>query len=58
MLIPKDIVKYAKWFLEQNEEREALNETCDYDTAFEVECNQRDNGTALAEFILSIAEEK
>jgi len=54
MQIPNHILEYANDFLSQNIERDSLNEQEDYDGAFEVECSQRDNGSALAEFILEL----
>lgn len=52
MTISKEILYTAKSFLKQCEERDTLNEKEDYDAAFEVECEQRDNGAMLAGFII------
>lgn len=52
MNIPKQILYTAKEFLKQLSERDSLNEKEDYDKAFEVECEQRDNGATIAEFII------
>ncbi len=53
MTITKEILYTAKSFLKQIDERNTLNEKEDYDAAFEVECEQRDNGAMLAEFIIN-----
>lgn len=58
MTIPKQILYTAKEFLKQLSERDSLNEKEDYKAAFEVECEQRENGATIAEFIIETHQEQ
>jgi len=50
-MIPKDILEAAKNFLEEIDERNEANEEEEYDSAFEIECSQRDHGAIIADWI-------
>lgn len=47
-----DIFNIAEKFLAASQEREKLNEMQDHDAAFEIECDQREYGHELAEWII------
>lgn len=49
---PKHIVDYATEFLAQIESIDEANENQDHDLAFDIECDQRENGAAITSFIL------
>lgn len=50
--IPEGIIECAKDFIESIDQREEKLEAEDYDASFEIECNQRDNASFMADWIL------
>jgi hypothetical protein len=53
-----ELYKLAGKFLAMNGERDTANEIEDYDGAFEIECDQRDVGSEMADIIYKLYNEK
>lgn len=54
----QDTINSAKEFIELNQIRSSLYEQNKTDEAFDIECTQRDIGTALAEYIIELHDNK
>jgi hypothetical protein len=50
----EELKQLAKEFLAKNKVRDELNDIEDYDGAFEIECDQRDIGSDMADLILKM----
>jgi len=53
-----ELYKLAGKFLAMNGERDTANEIEDYDGAFEIECDQRDVGSEMADIIYKLYNDK
>jgi len=52
IVLPMRIADAATRFIEQLSERDEAYERQDHDSAFDIECDQRDNGAEMASWIL------
>ena len=50
--IPTEVIEAAKSFIKATAERNEANNQQDHDLAFDIECDQRDDGAIVSEWIL------